>query len=150
MQRQFNVEVTGRPGVLQFMGSQRVGHDWVTELNWTELTEPTFYVQRHLRALMMVPIFFHFKQKKLMEGQLVNKVVLVSSVQQMAPFCHVQHLPSRTKRQYEIKPLQSKLLYIWMASSHNVLENNIKMLKVFVSEYWYYECFNFLSLCKNF
>ena len=27
---------TGRPGVLPFMGSQRVGHDWVTELNWTE------------------------------------------------------------------------------------------------------------------
>ena len=26
----------GRPGVLQFMGSQRAGHDWVTELNWTE------------------------------------------------------------------------------------------------------------------
>ena len=28
---------TGRPGVLRFMGSQRVRHDWVTELNWTEL-----------------------------------------------------------------------------------------------------------------
>ena len=27
---------TGRPGVLWFMGSQRVGPDWVTELNWTE------------------------------------------------------------------------------------------------------------------
>ena len=27
---------TGRPGALQSMGSQRVGHDWVTELNWTE------------------------------------------------------------------------------------------------------------------
>ena len=25
----------GRPGVLWFMGSQRVGHDWGTELNWT-------------------------------------------------------------------------------------------------------------------
>ena len=25
-----------RPGVLRFMGSQRVGHDWATELNWTE------------------------------------------------------------------------------------------------------------------
>ena len=24
---------TGRPGMLQFMGSQRVGHDWATELN---------------------------------------------------------------------------------------------------------------------
>ena len=26
---------TGRSGLLRFMGSQRVGHDWVTELNWT-------------------------------------------------------------------------------------------------------------------
>ena len=26
----------GRPGVLRFMGSQRVRHDWATELNWTE------------------------------------------------------------------------------------------------------------------
>ena len=25
---------TGQPGVLWFMGSQRVGHDWATELNW--------------------------------------------------------------------------------------------------------------------
>ena len=28
---------TGRPGVLWFIGSHRVGQDWVTELNWTEL-----------------------------------------------------------------------------------------------------------------
>ena len=27
---------TERPGMLQFMGSQRVGHDWVTELNWNK------------------------------------------------------------------------------------------------------------------
>ena len=27
---------TGKPGVVQSMGSQRVGHDWGTELNWTE------------------------------------------------------------------------------------------------------------------
>ena len=26
---------TGRPGVQRFMGLQKVGHDWVTELNWT-------------------------------------------------------------------------------------------------------------------
>ena len=26
---------TGKPAVLQSMGSQRVGHDWATELNWT-------------------------------------------------------------------------------------------------------------------
>ena len=28
---------TGRPGMLQFMGSQRVKHNWAAELNWTEL-----------------------------------------------------------------------------------------------------------------
>ena len=31
---------TGKPGVLQSMGLQRVRHDWVTELNWVL---PTFY-----------------------------------------------------------------------------------------------------------
>ena len=28
---------TGRPGVLWVMGSQKVGHDWATELNWIAL-----------------------------------------------------------------------------------------------------------------
>ena len=28
---------TERPGVLRFMGSQRVGDDWATELNWTDI-----------------------------------------------------------------------------------------------------------------
>ena len=27
---------TGRPGMLQSTGSQRVWHDWATELNWTD------------------------------------------------------------------------------------------------------------------
>ena len=30
---------TGSPAMLWFMGLQRVGHDWATELNWTELCE---------------------------------------------------------------------------------------------------------------
>ena len=34
---------TGRPGMLWFMGSQRVGHDWVTELNWTEALRQSSY-----------------------------------------------------------------------------------------------------------
>ena len=28
---------TGRPGVLRFMGSPRVGHDWATDLIWSDL-----------------------------------------------------------------------------------------------------------------
>ena len=35
---------TGRPGVLRFMGSQRVGHDWATELNW--ITYHSFHVPK--------------------------------------------------------------------------------------------------------
>ena len=31
---------TGRPDVLQFMGSQRVGHDWATKLSWSSLNSP--------------------------------------------------------------------------------------------------------------
>ena len=33
---------TGRPGVMQFMGSQRVGHNWATELNWEDWKEYQF------------------------------------------------------------------------------------------------------------
>ena len=35
---------TGRPGVLQFMGSQRVGHDWATGLNWTHFCTHYFTI----------------------------------------------------------------------------------------------------------
>ena len=42
---------TGRPGMLWFMGSQRVGHDWTTDLNWTdssvERDVPHFYLPLH-------------------------------------------------------------------------------------------------------
>ena len=33
---------TGRPGMLQFMGSQTVGHDWATELNWYKNVKAPF------------------------------------------------------------------------------------------------------------
>ena len=34
---------TGKAGVLQFMGSQRVSHDLVTELNWTDKYIPSVW-----------------------------------------------------------------------------------------------------------
>ena len=39
---------TGRPGVLRFMGSQRVGHDWETELNWIELNSEGCWTSFHV------------------------------------------------------------------------------------------------------
>ena len=41
-----------REAWLQFMGSQRVGHDWETELNWTE---PTKCVNKLFDFANMVP-----------------------------------------------------------------------------------------------
>ena len=35
---------TGRPGVLSFMGSQRVGHDWATDLIWSDLAIILTYI----------------------------------------------------------------------------------------------------------
>ena len=39
---------TGRSGVLQFMGLQRVRHDWATELNWTPTSKPSYLLLIHL------------------------------------------------------------------------------------------------------
>ena len=43
---------TGRPGVLWFMGSWRVGHDWATELNWTKLKCSSCCYQRKFELLI--------------------------------------------------------------------------------------------------
>ena len=42
---------TGRPGLLRSMGSQRVGHDWVTEQNWTRQKK----MDKYLRRCFLVP-----------------------------------------------------------------------------------------------
>jgi len=44
---------TGRPGVLQYMGLQRVGHDWATELNWTELGFSLVHLVESFRKLWL-------------------------------------------------------------------------------------------------
>ena len=38
----------GRPGVLRFMGSQRVRHDWATELNWSRFSIAFLPRSKHL------------------------------------------------------------------------------------------------------
>ena len=55
---------TGKPGVLQSMGSQRVGHDWTTELNWTdmqnlkrnEINELIYRTEIDLKNELLVPV----------------------------------------------------------------------------------------------
>ena len=45
---------TGRPGMLRFMGSQRVRHDWATDLIWSDLIwwlKPTQYCKATILEL---------------------------------------------------------------------------------------------------
>ena len=71
---------TGRPGMLQSMGLQRVRHNWATELNWTELKQcPCESWWDHYRSLdpgsdgnekcwspflVLLGIFFEFSSDK--------------------------------------------------------------------------------------
>ena len=55
---------TGRPGMLLFMGLQTVGHDWVTELNWTEVrkrkTKDWFQIGKRVhQGCMLSTCLFH-------------------------------------------------------------------------------------------
>ena len=50
---------TGRPGVLRFMGSKRVGHDWVTELNWFPSSQPQLIINP-LSVSMDLPILIYY------------------------------------------------------------------------------------------
>ena len=52
---------TGRPGMLRFMGSQRVGHDWATELNWTEEKKDLISKQLPFLTCLVVPWKTSFK-----------------------------------------------------------------------------------------
>ena len=75
---------TGKPGGLQSMGSQRVTHDWATELNWTELMISHFQfsafqmVQVLTFPIMKNPLeswmFCKFLQEELYEMEFVQKI----------------------------------------------------------------------------
>ena len=54
---------TGRPGVLQSMGSKTVRHDWVSELNWTDFMWPNtarVLIQPAIDTKMMLIRSSHF------------------------------------------------------------------------------------------
>ena len=46
---------TGRPGVLRFMGSQRVRHDWAIELNWIFCNICSHFFHSHMQYKLFQP-----------------------------------------------------------------------------------------------
>jgi len=85
---------TGKPGVLQSMGSQRVGHNWATELNWIELL-PNSSIQILFSCFAQIfhlTVYFSFEH---FYFALVNNAVMVSGEQwrDSAILVHVSHFP---------------------------------------------------------
>ena len=64
---------TGRPGVLQFIWSQRVRHNWVTELNWADTC---LFLTIYPLYLSLPPCFFSHKES---QGQIcvLNLMLLI-------------------------------------------------------------------------
>ena len=65
---------TGRPGVLWFMRSQRVRHDWVSELNWKSVASKIFF--NVLRDCNKINAFYENKRnagEKASAQQTTNK-----------------------------------------------------------------------------
>ena len=70
---------TGRPGVLGFMGLQRVGHDWATELNCLNI----------ISAYMFGNIFFFLK----IEGFFILFFLLITlSIQLFQLYCEISNI----------------------------------------------------------
>ena len=67
---------TGRLGMLPFMGSQRVGHDWATGLNWTDgySMSITLSLIKHVTCI----ITFHPQQLNMKSGTIIIPLSLMS------------------------------------------------------------------------
>ena len=75
---------TGRPGVLWFMGSQGVGHDWATDLIWGWLSGFIYYSK-----WCFLILYFGVKSKTLLRAQVPACLPLSPSF----PPTVLSHLP---------------------------------------------------------
>ena len=70
---------TGKPGILRFMGSQRIRHDWATELNWTALKMQRRNCSRNYKILNKIITYQNLcnTAKAILEGNLwLSKQIL--------------------------------------------------------------------------
>ena len=92
---------TGRPGVLRFTGSQRVGHDWATDLIWSD----TYYRNHEYTATVFTIIRYG-----LLTGHLLHciHVWIISAylVRHGLPTCQC-----RKHKRHRFHPWMGKILY---------------------------------------
>ena len=98
---------TGKPGMLQSMGSQRVGHDWATELN--RMTYPTWvYSPLQFRALLWIRFLFCIAPP-LLSSHIYS--VIFKDVQRLLDFQSISNCP----------------FSLWLAKSISFLLSNLSL-----------------------
>ena len=90
---------TGRPGVLWFTASQRVGHDWATEMNWTNWAcQISQIMGLELRVHIkkeIVPICKWIKHKSIknlnVKGKTIGLIILMTKGFLKQDTAHITH-----------------------------------------------------------
>ena len=82
---------TGRPGVLRFMRSQRVGHDWATDLIWSK--QLTYTYKLLIKCMLLRPTVYIWMEDPLLHIlQSLDGLIIkyVSSILQLTkPLCMI-------------------------------------------------------------
>ena len=86
---------TGKPGVLQYMGSQRVGHNWATELNWLHLKISPWIAQWPLQDIVSQIVTWPARSNQ-------------SILKEISPGCSLEGLKLKLKLQYFVWPPHAK------------------------------------------
>ena len=113
---------TGRPGVLQFMGLQRVGHNWATELNWT-------FVYIWSDSAESTGPYHHLSYQPVDEDNVAWWICCMLCGHQFVRKFHNNHLPSQWphEKKYEsfgILPLVNPFAdfgvpcFLWIPTNH--------------------------------
>ena len=74
---------TGSPGVLRFLGSQRVGQDWVTELNWIQMDFLFFFYQKGVSIIFVAYFACNISFESLKNPNNVGSVIIFRFVETM-------------------------------------------------------------------
>ena len=101
------------------MGSQRVGHDWVTELNWTELmTTTTFTVFHYNRYLAMWEQSLYVGFEWITDSQRKASAKLDKAWANTAEWIHLGSGPDRFENVFEIgtllEPSWQEVIINWL------------------------------------